>query len=68
MGMNTVINVFDPKYTVGAVIAGTANSYVKPFGTVVIQNTASTTWYLNHLASTGSFSSSYVYWYYTRIA
>ena len=69
IGINTTSAVFDTKYTTGATTAGGYNqNYTHPVMTVIIQNTASTVWYLNHSSQTASYAASRIYWYYTKIA
>ena len=69
IGLNTSATTFDPKYTIGGttVIAFNQN-YTKPSMTVIIQNLATTTWYLNHSSTSASYAASRIYWYYTKIA
>jgi hypothetical protein len=68
MGISTTSAVFDVKYTIGAttIVAFNQNN-TKPSMTVIIQNSAPTTWYLNHSSQTASYASTRIYWYYTKI-
>ena len=69
IGLNTTSAVFDTKYTTGATTAGGFNqNFTHPVMTVIIQNTASTVWYLNQSSTTASYPVLRIYWYYTRIA
>jgi hypothetical protein len=69
IGINTTSAVFDPQYTMGATtIVNFTQNYARPALTVIIQNTASTVWYLNQSANTTGYVSTRTTWYYTRIA
>jgi len=69
MGISTTSAVFDAKYTIGATtIVALNQNYTHPVMTVIIQNTASTVWYLNHSSQSASYAASRIYWYYTKIA
>jgi hypothetical protein len=69
MGISTTSAVYDNKYTIGATtIVALNQNFTHPVMTVIIQNTASTVWYLNHSSQTASYTASRIYWYYTRIA
>ena len=69
MGINTTSAVYDTKYTIGATtIVALNQNYTHPVMTVIIQNSASTVWYLNHSSQSASYTASRIYWYYTKIA
>jgi hypothetical protein len=68
IGLSTSF-AFDTKYTIGATnAAGYNQNYTHPAMTVIIQNTTTTSWYLNHSSTTASYPVLRIYWYYTRIA
>jgi hypothetical protein len=68
IGININSTTFDTNYTIGAITTANSFSYTRPFGTVIIQNTAPTIWYLNHSSNTTGYQSTRTTWYYTRIA
>ena len=70
IGISTTTASFDTNYTVAATTNATlyTSNFIRPALTVIIQNTASTVWYLNHLSNTGGYISTRITWYYTRIA
>ena len=69
IGISTTSAVFDNKFTIGATnAAGYNQNFTHPVMTVIIQNTASTVWYLNQSSTTASYSVLRIYWYYTKIA
>jgi hypothetical protein len=69
MGISTTSATYNPKYTIGATtVVAFSNNHTKPAMTVVIQNTAITTWYLVHGSPSAGYDSQRINWYYTRIA
>ena len=69
MGISTTSATYNPKYTIGATtVVAFSNNHTKPAMTVVIQNTAATTWYLVHGSASAAYDSQRINWYYTRIA
>ena len=69
MGISTTSATYTPKYTIGATtVVAFSNNHTKPAMTVVIQNTAITTWYLVHGSTSAAYDAQRINWYYTRIA
>ena len=63
MGISTTSATYDVRYTIGATTPNAfAANYTRLFATVVIQNTAATTWYLVHGSTTASYASSRINW------
>ena len=69
MGISTTSATYTPRYTIGATtVVAFSNNHTKPAMTVVIQNTAITTWYLVHGSTSAAYDAQRINWYYTRIA
>ena len=69
MGISTTSATYNTKYTIGATtVVAFSNNHTKPAMTVVIQNTAITTWYLVHGSTSAAYDAQRINWYYTRIA
>ncbi len=69
IGISTTSATYTPKYTIGeTTVVAFSNNHTKPAMTVVIQNTATTTWYLVHGSTSAAYDAQRINWYYTRIA
>ena len=69
IGISTTSATYTPRYTKGATtVVAFNNNHTKPTMTVVIQNTAATTWYLVHGSPSAAYDAQRINWYYTRIA